>query len=464
MDYLPIFCQLRDKPCLLVGGGEIAERKARLLLDAGARLTVSALAFSAPFLAWEESGLITLRRQAFTPALLDEAWLVIAATDNADVNKQVYDSATARRIFCNVVDTPQHTSFIMPSIVDRSPLMIAVSSGGKAPVLARLMREKLESLLPLHLGKLATLAGELRQRVKASYPRAGARRRFWERLFTHDRLAQSLANADGPRSHELIERLFAAPFNDGGEVTLVGAGPGDAGLMTLKGLQQLQQADVVVYDRLVSADIMNLIRRDAERIFVGKQAGRHSLPQERINQLLCEKAQEGKRVVRLKGGDPFIFGRGGEELEHLHRAGVPFSVVPGITAASGCAAYGGIPLTHRDYAQSVRLITGHVQRHSDPDWASLATEKQTLVFYMGLTQAGYIQQKLLEQGLPAATPVALVENGTTTMQKVFTGRLDELATLAQRAASPSLMIIGAVVGLREKVNWFASPGADTAGH
>ena len=457
MDYLPIFCQLRDRHCLLVGGGDVAEGKARLLLDAGATLTVSAPTFSEAFLDWGRRGKVKLMQLAFTPALLDNVWLVIAATNNNEVNKQVYDSATRRRIFCNVVDTPALTSFIMPSIVDRSPLMIAVSSGGKAPVLARLMREKLETLLPLHLGKLAILAGTLRERVKNHYHSSGARRRFWEKLFTHDRLGQSLANDDYPLAQTLTEQVFTDPIEDQGEVVLVGAGPGDAGLLTLKGLQQLQQADVVIYDRLVSDEIINLARRDAERIFVGKQSGYHSLPQEQINQLLSDKAGEGKRVVRLKGGDPLIFGRGGEELEHLHQAGIPFSVVPGITAASGCAAYSGIPLTHRDHSQGVRMITGHVKQDDSLDWASLAGEKQTLVFYMGLTQAAHIQEKLLEQGLSDTTPEALIEKGTTKAQKVFTGQLAELASLAQQAASPSLMIIGNIVGLRDKLNWFQSP-------
>lgn len=457
MDYLPLFCQLRDKHCLLVGGGDVAERKARLLLDAGARLTVNALTFSPCFLEWGRQSKVTLLMRPFSPSLLDDVWLAIAATNNVAVNQLIYDSATRRRIFCNVVDTPSLASFIMPSIIDRSPLMIAVSSGGKAPVLARMMREKLESLLPLHLGKLATLAGTLRERVKQHYANGSERRRFWEKLFSHDRLAQSLANNDVTQTEKLTDALFNMPLNDRGEVVLVGAGPGDAGLMTLKGLQQLQQADVVVYDRLVSEEVLNLVRRDAECIYVGKKSGYHSLPQEQINQLLQNKAAERKRVVRLKGGDPMIFGRGGEELEHLQQAGIPFSVVPGITAAAGCAAYSGIPLTHRDYAQGVHLVTGHITHDNDLDWPCLAQEKQTLVFYMGLMQAEHIQLKLLEHGLPDTTPIALIENGTTTEQKVLTGQLAALGSLAQHVASPCLMIIGETVGLREKLNWFQSP-------
>ncbi|EKN4687582.1 siroheme synthase CysG [Yersinia ruckeri] len=456
MDYLPIFCQLQHKACLLVGGGDIAERKARLLLDAGAQLTVNACEFSPQFHLWAEQGLISLVCGEFAPELLAKKWLVIAATDQVEVNARVYQGANQQRIFCNVVDDAKRASFIMPSIIDRSPIMIAISSGGKAPVLARLLREKLEAMLPQHLGQLARLAGSLRQRVKQQFSAMTARRRFWEKLLSHDRLAQSLANDDQPQSHQLVEQLFSAPLTDRGEVVLVGAGPGDAGLLTLKGLQQIQQADVVVYDRLVSDEVMNLVRRDAERIFVGKRAGHHCVPQEQINQILLDQAQLGKRVVRLKGGDPFIFGRGGEELETLAGTGIPFSVVPGITAASGCSAYSGIPLTHRDHAQSVRLITGHAKSDNQLDWANLAAEQQTLVFYMGLSQAGDIQRQLIHHGMNATTPVALIENGTSRQQKVVSGELNQLALLSQQVNSPSLIIVGSVVSLREKLNWFSS--------
>mgnify|MGYP006181697887 FL=1 len=385
---------------------------------------------------------------------------MISATDQVAVNALVYQSANLQRVFCNVVDDPKRTSFIMPSIIDRSPIMIAISSGGKAPVLARLLREKLEAMLPQHLGQLAQLAGNLRQRVKQHFTAMADRRRFWEKLLTHDRLAQSLANDDQVQIEQHIEHLFNAPLSDRGEVILVGAGPGDAGLLTLKGLQQIQQADVVVYDRLVSDEVMNLVRRDAERIFVGKESGYHCVPQESINQLLLQQAQQGKRVVRLKGGDPFIFGRGGEELETLAEAGIPFSVVPGITAASGCSAYSGIPLTHRDHAQSVRLVTGHAKKDAQLDWANLAAEKQTLVFYMGLSQAGEIQRQLIQHGMPTTTPVALVENGTSRHQRVVSGELSQLGLLSQQVNSPSLIIVGSVVRLREKLNWFSSAEHD----
>lgn len=456
MDYLPIFCQLHNKACLLVGGGEVAERKARLLMDAGANITVNARTFSSQFKLWAKNNRLQLVNAEFQVELLTGKWLVIAATDDASINQEVSQLAYEQQIFCNVVDSPKQASFIMPSIIDRSPLMVAVSSGGKAPVLARLLREKLEALLPLHLGQLAKLAGNLRDQVKTRFSNITLRRRFWERLFIHDRLAQSLANQDQAMVKLHLAELFEQPLEPRGEVVLVGAGPGDAGLLTLKGLQQIQQADVIVYDRLVSDEIMQLARRDAERIFVGKRAGYHCVLQEDINQILCEHAYAGRRVVRLKGGDPFIFGRGGEELEILAHHRIAFSVVPGITAASGCSAYSGIPLTHRDYSQGVHLVTGHAQKDDAFDWYSLAATKQTLVFYMGLRQAVEIQKKLLSHGMLATTPVALIENGTTTQQKVSTGTLNQLTQLAAQAASPTLIIVGNVVSLREKLNWFKS--------
>lgn len=456
MDYLPIFCKLTHRDCLLVGGGEVAERKARLLLDAGANIVVNSPTFTQQFHCWAEQQQLTLITSDFDAQHLDNKWLIIAATDDDNVNQKVSDEAEKRRIFCNVVDSPKDASFIMPSIIDRSPIIVAVSSGGKAPVLARLLREKLEALLPQHLGKLANYAGYLRQKVKTIYSSMTERRRFWEKLFVHDRLAQALANNDSDQVDSLTNKLFAEPIENRGEVVLVGAGPGDAGLLTIKGLQQIQQADIIVYDRLVSDEIMNLTRRDAERVFVGKRAGFHCVPQEQINQILLEQAQKGKRVVRLKGGDPFIFGRGGEELETLYDANIPFSVVPGITAASGCSAYSGIPLTHRDYAQSIRLITGHVKDDGQIDWKSLAAEKQTLVFYMGLSQAESIRLNLINHGMDSHTPAAIIEEGSTTKQKVITGTLDNLHELALQARSPSLIIIGAVVALRDKLNWFTS--------
>ena len=462
MDYLPIFCRLDNKPVLLVGGGEVAERKARLLLDAGAQLTVVAPDLDPELAELAANGSIEWLAGEFAPAQLTGKWLVVAATDRREVNALVYQSANQARIFANVVDDPKRSSFIMPSIIDRSPLMVAISSGGKAPVLARLLREKLEALLPQHLGAVAAFAGSLRDRVKARFASMGERRRFWERLLGADRLGQALARGDSASAHQLADSLFADESQTGGEVVLVGAGPGDPGLLTLHALRQMQQADVVVYDRLVSDEVMALVRRDAKRIFVGKQAGNHCVPQEGINQLLLEEAKKGQRVVRLKGGDPFIFGRGGEELETLVGSGIGFQVVPGITAASGCAAYAGIPLTHRDHAQSVRFVTAHGKGGArDLDWPLLAKDRQTLVFYMGLSSCATIREQLLAHGKAGDTPVALIERGTQPCQRVIRGTLDELPALAVGVESPALIMVGSVVTLADKLAWFGQ-GNDAA--
>ncbi|WP_421251013.1 siroheme synthase CysG [Aeromonas sp. 600584] len=464
MDYLPIFCRLDNKPVLLVGGGEVAERKARLLLDAGAHLTVVAPELAPELAELAANGSIEWLAGEFVPEQLAGKWLVVAATDRREVNALVYQSANQARIFANVVDDPKRSSFIMPSIIDRSPLMVAISSGGKAPVLARLLREKLEALLPQHLGAVAAFAGSLRERVKARFATMGERRRFWERLLGADRLGQALARGDSASAHQLADNLFADGSQTGGEVVLVGAGPGDQGLLTLHALRQMQQADVVVYDRLVSDEVMALVRRDAKRIFVGKQAGNHCVPQEGINQLLLEEAKKGQRVVRLKGGDPFIFGRGGEELETLVGTGIGFQVVPGITAASGCAAYAGIPLTHRDHAQSVRFVTAHGKGGArDLDWPLLAKDKQTLVFYMGLSSCATIREELLAHGKAGDTPVALIERGTQPCQQVIRGTLDELPALAVGVESPALIMVGSVVTLADRLAWFgAAPQAQRA--
>lgn len=455
MDYLPIFCRLENKPVLLVGGGEVAERKARLLLDAGAQLTVVAPKLDPELAELAANGSIEWLAGEFASEQLAGKWLVVAATDRREVNALVYQSANRARIFANVVDDPKRSSFIMPSIIDRSPLMVAISSGGKAPVLARLLREKLEALLPQHLGAVAAFAGSLRDRVKARFASMGERRRFWERLLGADRLGQALARGDHASANQLADNLFADESQTGGEVVLVGAGPGDPGLLTLHALRQMQQADVVVYDRLVSDEVMALVRRDAKRIFVGKQAGNHCVPQEGINQLLLEEAKKGQRVVRLKGGDPFIFGRGGEELETLVGTGIGFQVVPGITAASGCAAYAGIPLTHRDHAQSVRFVTAHGKGGArDLDWPLLAKDKQTLVFYMGLSSCATIREQLLAHGKAGNTPVALIERGTQPCQRVIRGTLDELPALAVGVESPALIMVGSVVTLADRLAWF----------
>ncbi|MBM0493104.1 uroporphyrinogen-III C-methyltransferase [Aeromonas jandaei] len=462
MDYLPMFAKLDGRPVLLVGGGEVALRKARLLLAAGARLTIVSPELEPEFT--EFSGRFTHLAERFTPAHLAGQILVVAATDNLEVNALVYQSANQLGLFVNVVDDPKRSSFIFPSIIDRSPLMVAVSSGGKAPVLVRLLRERLESLLPRHLGGLTELSGRVRDKAKRVLSSISDRRRFWERAFASNTLASLIEKEDWQGAEQWLSDGLDQAKSEVGEVVLVGAGPGDPGLLTLKALQQIQQAEVVLYDQLVSAEILDLVRRDATLVSVGKKAGAHSVPQEETNRLLVEYARAGNRVVRLKGGDPFMFGRGGEELEVLADEGIPFSVVPGITAAAGATAYAGIPLTHRDYAQSAVFITGHCQKEGkEPDWQQLAATSQTLVIYMGLMRSEHIQQQLVDHGRSQATPIAIIDRGTTARQRVLTGTLADLAELAKQAVSPSLIVIGEVVALRDRLAWFGEKSGEKSG-
>ncbi|MCA7011035.1 siroheme synthase CysG [Dickeya dadantii] len=454
MNYLPIFADLRQRPVLVVGGGEVATRKIDLLQRAGADVRVAARALCEPLHAQHQAGRLAWVAQEFSPALLDNVFLVIAATDDAALNATVFEEANRRQLLVNVVDDQPKCSFIFPSLIDRSPLMVAISSGGQAPVLARLLREKLEALLPARLGLMAELAGKWRGRIKQRLASVTERRRFWERIFT-GRFSSLVAAGQLAQAEQELEQQLAQPDVKQGEVALVGAGPGDAGLLTLRGLQVIQQADVVLYDHLVSDEVLDLVRRDAERICVGKRASAHLLPQDEINALLVTLAQEGKRVVRLKGGDPFIFGRGGEELQQVAQAGIPFQVVPGITAAAGATAYAGIPLTHRDYAQSVIFITGHCRPDGDAlEWATLARGRQTLAIYMGTVKSAEISQQLIAHGRAPHTPVAVIGRGTRQDQQVLTGTLAELEQLAQQAPTPALLVIGEVVNLHQHIAWF----------
>jgi uroporphyrin-III C-methyltransferase / precorrin-2 dehydrogenase / sirohydrochlorin ferrochelatase len=458
VQYLPLFVKMTDKPVLIVGGGAVALRKAGTLLSAGAKLTLVATAFADEFQQWQQQGKAELIHGQFQPTLLDGKLLVIAATDDEAVNAAVYDAASARNMLVNTVDDQPKCGFIFPSIIDRSPIVVAISSFGTAPVLARRLREKLEALLPQHLGPLAQLVGRFRDRVKARITGFAARRQFWEQVFDSDVVRDVQAN-QLPQAEQRLTTMLQQPQQRAGEVYVVGAGPGDPELLTLKALQLMQQADVVVYDYLVSPQIMELVRRDARRICVGKKAGAHSVPQQDTNQLLVELALAGHKVCRLKGGDPFIFGRGGEEIQALLPHNIAFQVVPGVTAAAGCAAYAGIPLTHRDYAQSVQFITGHCRSDgSEPDWASMRSANQTLVIYMGLMKAGHIQQQLIAAGRSASTPVAIVENGSRTDQRIVSGELNQLAGLIEhhQLQSPSLLIIGEVVRLQQDLHWFGN--------
>lgn len=454
MDYLPLFAELKDRPVLVVGGGDVAARKIELLRRASAQVRVVSRELCSELQALYEAGQIQWLSNAFEPSQLETVFLVIAATDDNALNGQIYTEATARYKLVNVVDDQPKCTFIFPSVVDRSPLVVAISSSGTAPVLARMLREKLEALLPATLGQMAELAGSFRERVKQRFQRMSDRRRFWERAF-NGLFASQVAAGNITLATQTLQRELELKPDDSGEIILVGAGPGDSGLLTLRGLQVMQLADVVLYDHLVSDDVLDLVRRDADRICVGKRAGAHSVSQEETNRLLVSLAREGKRVVRLKGGDPFIFGRGGEELQAAQEAGIPFQVVPGVTAAAGATAYAGIPLTHRDYAQSVLFITGHCRADRDDiDWPSLARARQTLAIYMGQMKAAEISAALIRHGRCATTPVAVIGRGTRQDQQVLTGTLQHLDTLAAAAPTPALLVIGEVVNLHGQLAWF----------
>ena len=466
MDFFPVFLDLEDRDCLVVGGGRIAARKAGLLRRAGARVQVVAPQLCDELQQLAGAGEIAWQQREFADSDLEGKVLVIAGTNQADVNRRVSEQARQANIPVNVVDQPELCTFIVPSIIDRSPVQVAVSTGGHSPVLARLLRARLESYVPAAYGRLARLVESFREQVKQRFGRVEQRRQFWENTLQGD-VAELLFSGRDDKAREQLERKLAGSDDNPhpqGEVYLVGAGPGDPDLLTFRALRLLQMADVVVYDRLVAPPILDLSRRDAERIYVGKQRDNHALSQENINQLLVRLAKEGKRVVRLKGGDPFIFGRGGEEIATLMENGVPFQVVPGITAASGCATYSGIPLTHRDYAQSVVFATGHLQDGTvDLNWKALAHPNQTIVFYMGLHGVGVVSAKLIEHGLPPDTPVALVQQGTTQNQRVVVTTLDRLEQTVQDEAlkPPTIIIVGRVVELHKTLQWFSPlPGAD----
>ena len=457
MDYLPIFFNINNKPCLVVGGGEIASRKINLLLKANADVTCLATNCCKNVEELVTNKKITYINREFDQNDITNQCLIISATDDASLNRRVSELANSANIPVNVVDSPDLCTFIMPSIVDRSPIVIAISSSGKAPVLARLIREKLESTIPHAYGKLASLAGDFRSQVKEKLNNIKDRRYFWEKAFSGIIAEKVFAGKIDEARSDLEAQLKQSKDTQLGEVYLVGGGPGDPDLLTFKALRLMQQADVVLYDRLVSDGVMEMVRRDAELIYVGKERDNHSVPQGNINQLLVDLAKQGRRVCRLKGGDPFIFGRGGEEIETLAENGVPFQVVPGITAASGCSTYSGIPLTHRDYSQSCRFVTGHLKDGSmDLPWGELAVEQQTIVFYMALNGAKHLSERLISHGMRGSMPVALVEKGTTPEHKVHITTLDSLPKLVanNEIHAPTLIIVGEVVKLREKLNWY----------
>ncbi|MFZ0329913.1 MAG: siroheme synthase CysG [Acinetobacter bohemicus] len=456
MDIFPISLKLQQQPCLIVGGGHIAYRKAVLLAKAGAVIHVIAPEIESNLLEIVESSQGQYVQAPFSPDIqLRNYRLVIAATNDKAVNIQVFEACEAEKILVNSVDDLPHCRFMVPAIIDRSPLVVSIATNGTSPVLSRQIRTQLEATIPHGMGKLADFSGQWRASVKAKIINPDERRIFWEDLYASP-LKEHVFNDNIVEANRLIEQALLEWKAPKGEVYLVGAGPGDPELLTLKALRLMQQADVVIYDRLVSPAILELCRRDADKIYVGKARSNHSVAQEGINALLVEYAAQGKRVCRLKGCDPFIFGRGGEEIQELFAAGVAFQVVPGITAASGCSAYAGIPLTHRDYAQSVRFLTGHLKEGSpELPWKELVYENQTLVLYMGLVGLEKICAQLIAHGQRPNMPVALISKGTTPEQKVVVGTLADIASKVSeyQIQAPTLTIIGEVVSLREQLQW-----------
>ena len=456
MRHLPIFLNIHDHKCLVVGGGEVAARKTNLLLEAGGRVTVVAPRLGSTLQRLVSDDMVSHVCGDFVGSLVDGNRLVIAATDNRAVNNQVARLAEARNIPVNVADHPDQGSFIVPSVIDRSPVVVAVSTGGSSPVLARLLRSRLESLIPSAYGRLALLVEKYRDLVKQKLAPAD-RRGFWDNILQGNVAEMLFSGNEAAAEQALQDSINRGTYQPRGEVYLVGAGPGDPDLLTFRALRLLQMADVVLYDRLVSNEILSMVRKGAEQIYVGKAKANHAVPQDQINQLLINLAGEGKRVLRLKGGDPFIFGRGGEEIEGLMRRGIPFQVVPGITAAAGCASYSGIPLTHRDHSQSCVFVTGHLKNGTvDLNWDQLCQPQQTVVVYMGLTGLTALCREMIAHGMPSATPAALIERGTTRDQRVFTGTLSSLPELltSEKINPPTLIIIGEVVNLRDQLNWY----------
>ena len=467
MDYFPLFARLQDQPCLVVGGGEVGLRKVRQLHRAGARVTCNAPALHPDLEAMVETGELHAVRAPFQADLVAEHLLIIAATGEPDVNRAVAEAARTAGRLCNVVDDGEACSFIVPSVIDRSPLLVAISTGGEAPMVARLLRQQIETWLPEGIAGLASWVGRWRKRVAERIPDTGLRVRFWQGVLDGSPAEQVLAGRERSADNLLEQRLnseSAQPVV--GEAWLVGAGPGDPGLLTRRGQYLLQRADAVLYDRLVSSQIIDLARRDAELICVGKQGGGPSTDQDDINRELLRRVRQGQRVCRLKGGDPFVFGRGGEELQALAEAGLPFQAVPGITAASGCAAYAGIPLTHRGLAEGVSFVTGHRAAGAPPtDWGPLVQSGHTLVIYMGARRVAALCQDLQDHGKAATTPAAVVEQGTTRDQRVTGGTLATLPDRLGTVRTPGLLIVGDVARLAGELQWFeTSSEADRSAH
>jgi uroporphyrin-III C-methyltransferase/precorrin-2 dehydrogenase/sirohydrochlorin ferrochelatase len=456
VEYFPLFVDLRDRSVTVVGGGSVALRKIELLRSAGARVTVVSPVIAPHVRELEVNGDIAVTHASFDPVQLTGAALVIAATDDPKVNAEVAAAARACGIWVNVVDDVAQSTFIVPSIVDRSPIVVAVSSGGASPMLARRVRARIEALLPSGLGRLAALARSWRKPLRTRLQRGSERRRFWDWFFD-SRPAQAAIDAGGQVESldfdATLAAFQAARQTQRGAVYLVGAGPGDPDLVTLKALEALGRADVILYDRLVSPDILARGRRDADRIYVGKQGYGPQVSQDETIALLVKFARAGKTVVRLKGGDPFVFGRGGEEVLELVRHGIAVQVIPGITAALGCAAAAQIPLTHRAAARAVTFATAQLGGGEIADAPLPGGGDQTLVIYMAGRQLPALTAQYLRAGLAADTPAAVIADGTRPTQQVVYATLATIATAAAGlpADAPSLLIVGQAVAVGERI-------------
>ena len=459
MSYLPLFIETTGKKCLIVGGGKVASRKLIPILKSKMKVTlISPEVIEEIELNFQKNKNLKIIKRKFEPEDIEGQFLIIAATNDKTTNQKIAKLSKDNNILVNMAEDSLSGNTLIPSVVDRDPIKIAVSSGAASPILTRLVKTKLETVIPYSFSKLADIMMEYRDVVKKNFLKISDRRKFWE-VFLDGPVSEMVLSGHIDKAKKALdESLKENKFLEKtGEVYLVGAGPGDPELLSFKALRLMQKADIVIYDRLVSRPIMNLIRQDAEKIYVGKQRADHAMPQENINQLLARLALEGKKVLRLKGGDPFIFGRGGEEIESLIKDDIPFQIVPGITAASGCASYAGIPLTHRDYSQACIFVTGHLRDGTvNLNWEMLAHEKQTLIFYMGMHGSKIICEELIKHGLSDETPAALIVKGTTEDQEVIIGNLKNMPEIImdRKIVPPTLLIIGDVVKLHNKLKWF----------
>jgi len=459
LDRLPVFLQLHGKSCLVVGGGIVAERKVRLLRRTGATVTVIAPMATDALQRRADALEIVLRRESFHDIDLSEYWLIIAATDNESINDDIAAAAEAAGRYCNVVDDNARSSFILPAIVDRSPVVVAIGTEGTAPVLAQQLKRQIEAWLPQRIGELATQAGRWRGLVRKAFSNLTERRRFWQRFFSGPIAGHLLAGRQDAAEKAMRTELLGVATEDNvtaGEAWIVGAGPGDPGLVTLRGQQLISQADVVLYDRLVSEPVLDFARKEAEMISVGKRSGSKLMSQTAINELLVQLVRQGKRVCRLKGGDPFVFGRGGEEALAVAEAGLPFQIVPGISAALGCAAYAGIPLTYRGISGSVTLATAKLDDDVGPDWPRLLNSGHTLALYMGVNSLAEISRQIRNRGVSPSIPVAIVENGTTSQQRSILTTAAKMVAVTRGTpiTSPAMIFIGESVAMAKHLQWF----------